>query len=62
MQGALEELQAVRKYEIYQAEYEDDLANKSVSNKISQMSKIINQKIIKIGKSTRNMRLIIPNF
>ena len=31
MQRALEELQAVRKYEIYQAEYEDDLENNSVT-------------------------------
>ena len=43
MQGALEELQSVREYEVYQAEDEDDLANKSVSNKTSQISKLINQ-------------------
>ena len=30
MQGVLEELQAVREYEVYQAEYQDDLENISV--------------------------------
>ena len=28
VQGTLEELQAVKEYEVYQAEYEDDLASK----------------------------------
>ena len=36
MQGVLEELQAVREYEVYQAEYQDDLGKASLKVDVSQ--------------------------